>query len=64
MSALSYSRSKKFLGSWQGSDKDLKIDPKEILETLRDMSKDCFLVDYQDQIAIASGGVRSILDGK
>jgi len=60
MSALSYSRSKKFLGSWQGSDKDLKIDPKEILETLRDMSKDCFLVDYQDQIAIASGGVFSM----
>jgi len=56
MSALSYSRSKEVIGSWQGSDKDLKFEPKEVLETLRDLSNDCFLIDSQDQIAVASGG--------
>lgn len=56
MSALSYSRSKEVIGSWQGSDQDLKSEPRDILETLRDLSTDCFLIDYQDKIAAASGG--------
>jgi len=56
MSALSYSRLKEVIGSWQGSDQDLKFEPREILETLRDLSKDCFLIDSQDQIAVASDG--------
>jgi trans-AT polyketide synthase/acyltransferase/oxidoreductase domain-containing protein len=56
MSALSYSRLKEVIGSWQGSDQDLKFEPREILETLRDLSMDCFLIDSQDQIAVASGG--------
>ena len=56
MSALSYSRPKEVIGSWQGSDQDLKFEPREILETLRDLSKDCFLIDSQGQIAVASSG--------
>ena len=51
-----HSRSKKTIGSWQGSDQDLKSESGEILETLRDLSKDCFLIDYQDKIAAANSG--------
>jgi len=60
MSALSYSRSNEVIGSWQGSEKDLQLDPEKILNTLRDLSKDCFLIEYKDQIAAASGGSLSI----
>ncbi|MCD6425605.1 MAG: PfaD family polyunsaturated fatty acid/polyketide biosynthesis protein [Anaerolineales bacterium] len=56
MSVQIQSRSKKTIGSWQGSDQDLKFEPGEILETLRDLSKDCFLIDYQDKIAVANSG--------
>ena len=56
MSSQIHSRSNKTIGSWQGSDKDLKIESGEILETLKDLSKDCFLIDYQDNIAAANSG--------
>jgi len=56
MSALSYSKTKEIIGSWQGPDQDLKFESSEILETLRDLSKDCFLIDSKDQISVASGG--------
>lgn len=56
MPALSYARSKEIIGSWQGSEQDLKVEPVEILETLRDLSKDCFLIDHQNHIAVTNTG--------
>jgi trans-AT polyketide synthase/acyltransferase/oxidoreductase domain-containing protein len=56
MPALSYARSKDIIGSWQGSEQDLKVEPVGILETLRDLSKDCFLIDHQGQIAVTNAG--------
>lgn len=60
MTALSYSRSKVIIGAWQGSEKDLRLDPDEILSTLKDLSKDCFLVDHKGKIAAANSGVFSM----
>jgi PfaD family protein len=57
MAALTYSKPKQVIGSWQGSDQNLKLEEKQILDTLRDLSVDFCLVDYQGQIAAAGGGV-------
>ena len=56
MSPQIHSRSNNTIGSWQGSDQDLKFETEEVLETLRDLSKDCFLIEYQDKIAAANSG--------
>jgi PfaD family protein len=53
-------RSKAALGSWKGSTQDLKTAPEEILEILQDLSKDCFLVDYQENIAATNTGTLHI----
>jgi len=56
MSALRYSRPKEIIGSWQGPDQDLKVEPKDTLDILQDLSKNCFLIDYQGQIASTNTG--------
>lgn len=56
MSALRFSRPKEIIGSWQGSDQDLKVEPKDTLDILQDLSKNFFLIDFQGQIAITNTG--------
>jgi trans-AT polyketide synthase/acyltransferase/oxidoreductase domain-containing protein len=56
MSALLYSRPKDIIGTWQGSETDLIADQLEIREILRELASDCYLLDYQGQIAITRSG--------
>jgi PfaD family protein len=56
---LEYSRPKNVLGSWQGSNSDIVTEPNQIQQIIREVSKPCFLVDFQDQIGVCQGGVFS-----
>lgn len=62
MSTLSYARPKSFIGTWEGSEADILTDPTEINNTLRDLSSESYLLDYQGQIGITNTG--SIRTGK
>lgn len=62
MSTLSYARPKSFIGTWKGSEADILTDPTEINNTLRDLSSESYLLDYQGQIGITNTG--SIRTGK
>ncbi len=62
MSTLSYARPKSFIGTWEGPEADILTDPIEINNTLRDLSSESYLLDYQGQIGITNTG--SLRTGK
>jgi trans-AT polyketide synthase/acyltransferase/oxidoreductase domain-containing protein len=62
MSAITYSKPKRIIGSWQGSEADLKLEPEQIRAALQDLSSDCYLLDYQGQIACACSGILKLGD--
>jgi hypothetical protein len=56
MSTLSYSRPKKIIGTWEGSEADILTDPAEINKTIRGLSSAAYLLDHQGQIGITTTG--------
>ena len=57
MSTLTYSRPKSIIGTWEGSEKDILTHPSDIKDTLRDISSECYLLDYQGQIGVSTTGI-------
>ncbi len=43
-------------GIWKGPESEITSDPGQILEALRILEKPCFILNYQDQIAVTSSG--------
>ena len=56
METVTHTKPKKVIGTWQGSESEIKTRPEEIHAVLRDLGSDCFLLDYQGQIACANTG--------
>ena len=56
MLTLFKTRSIKSPGTWIGPETDISTDPKQIRNALRDLERPCYVLGYQNQLAVASSG--------
>ena len=56
MEKVSKARKIEPIGTWNGQDANLKTDPGEIQEIVKDLDNPCYILDQGDHIALVQGG--------
>ena len=56
METITKSRQIEPIGVWEGHDSDIKTDPAQILDCLKDLDSPCYILDRGDQVALSQGG--------